>query len=437
MMNSPVACNHAVQRLPPASADLATAWAFLEEAIDHIMTRPQTAISYSEFMGLYTVAYHDCTSSRTHSGSVASNSGLDRGNHRGPCSDLYNNLIRYFVTHLEGLREQSDLLQDETLPRYYAGEWARYTSGANYVNPLFVRLNRVWVKRERDRGRKTIYPVYILALVLWKTNFCSHMQSDLTGAILRLVERQRNGETIDQNLVKKVVDSFVSLGLDNTDINKTSLDFYREHLEIPFLGATEKYYEQESKVFLVENSISDYLKKVQERLQEEEDRADRYLNAETREQLISKCEHVLIRRHAQLMWESFQTLLDHDRDDDLQRMYALLSRIPEGLEPLRKRFEEHVKKAGQTAISKLVGEGTDGLVSSTAYMNALLDVQLKNSVTVSRCFKGDAMFVTSFDKACRELMNRNVATGTSATESPELISRFEFGARIIRKTTTE
>ena len=34
-----------------------------------------------------------------------------------------------------------------------------------------------------------------------------------------------------------------------------------------------------------------------------------------------------------------QTLLDFDADEDLQRMYALLARIPDGLEPLRRKFE--------------------------------------------------------------------------------------------------
>jgi cullin 1 len=38
-------------------------------------------------------------------------------------------------------------------------------------------------------------------------------------------------------------------------------------------------------------------------------------------------------------------------------MYALPSRILEGLEPLRKKFEEQVKKAGLGAVLKLVGEG--------------------------------------------------------------------------------
>jgi cullin 1 len=34
--------------MPPASADLATTWAFLEEGVDHIMTKLQTGVSYSK-----------------------------------------------------------------------------------------------------------------------------------------------------------------------------------------------------------------------------------------------------------------------------------------------------------------------------------------------------------------------------------------------------
>ncbi|OSD07550.1 Cullin-domain-containing protein [Trametes coccinea BRFM310] len=414
--------------MPPASADLATTWAYLEEGVDHIMTKLQTGVSYSKYMSLYTVAYNYCTSSKMHGTDPA---GTGIGHRTGANlmgSDLYNNLIRYFVNHLKTLRAQSDALQDEALLRYYAQEWDRYTTGANYINRLFTYLNRHWVKRERDEGRKGVYPVYTLALVQWKSNFFLHVQSKdqkLAGAILRLIERQRNGETIDQGLVKKVVDSFVSLGLDESDINKVSYEVYREHLEAPFLDATEKYYRQESEKFLAENSVADYLKKAEERLREEEDRVERYLNTNTRKALIQKCEHVLIREHADLMWENFQQLLDYDKDEDLQRMYALLARIPEGLEPLRKKFEEHVKRAGLAAVEKLVGEGgADATeVDPKAYVDALLEVHQKNSETVARSFRGEAGFVAALDKACREFVNRNAATGTSTTKSPELLAK--------------
>lgn len=257
-----------------------------------------------------------------------------------------------------------------------------------------------------------------------------HVQSKhqkLAGAVLRLIERQRNGETIDQGLVKKVVDSFVSLGLDESDINKVSYEVYKEHFEQPFLEATEKYYRKESETFLAENNVQDYLKKAEERLREEEDRVERYLNTNTRKGLISKCEHVLIREHAELMWDSFQNLLDFDKDEDLQRMYSLLSRITEGLEPLRRKFELHVKLAGDNAVSKLVGEGASNAeapeVDPKSYVDALLEVHHKNSETVTRSFRGEAGFVASLDKACRDFVNRNKATGTSTTKSPELLAK--------------
>ncbi|KAI0700014.1 Cullin-domain-containing protein [Cerioporus squamosus] len=384
--------------MPPPNADLATTWAYLEEGVDHIMTKLQTGVSYSKYMSLYTVSYNYCTSSKMHGtgdqgGAVGHRTGA---NLMG--SDLYNNLIKYFVNHLKTLRTASDALQDEALLRYYAQEWDRYTTGANYINRLFTYLNRHWVKRERDEGRKGVYPVYTLALVQWKSNFFLHVQSKhskLAGAILRLIERQRNGETIDQGLVKKVVDSFVSLGLDESDINKVSYEVYREHLETPFLEATEKYYRQD---------VADYLKKAEERLREEEDRVERYMNTNTRKALIQKCEHVLIREHAELMWESFQGLLDYDKDEDLQRMYALLSRL--------------------AAVAKLVGEGGAAAeVDPKAYVDALLEVHQKNSETVTRSFRGEAGFVASLDKACREFVNRNAATGTSTTKSPELLAK--------------
>jgi hypothetical protein len=65
----------------------------------------------------------------------------------------------------------------------------------------------------------------------------------------------------------------------------------------------------------------------------------------------------------------------------------------------------------------------DCLLYPKAYVDALLDVHHKNSETVTRSFRGEAGFVASLDKACREFINRNAATGTSTTKSPELLAK--------------
>lgn len=58
--------NQGMAPMPPQNADLATTWAFLEEGVDHIMTKLQTGVSYSKYMSLYTVSYNYCTSSKMH-----------------------------------------------------------------------------------------------------------------------------------------------------------------------------------------------------------------------------------------------------------------------------------------------------------------------------------------------------------------------------------
>jgi len=214
----------------------------------------------------------------------------------------------------------------------------------------------------------------------------------------------------------------VSLGLDNSYPDKVCLDVYEEHFEVPLINATEAFYKKEP--FLAYMTVSDHLTKIEERLKEEEDRVERYLNTQTRKAL-PQIFKFLIRQHSKLMQESFQTLLDFDEHEDLQRMYALLSWIPEGLGPLRTKFEEHVKKTGQAAVSKLAGEAgaSNERYHPSAYVDALWDAHKKNSETVTKSFRGEAGFVASLDKACREFVNRNAATGASKSKSPELLAK--------------
>ncbi|KAJ8072167.1 ubiquitin ligase (cullin) of SCF [Marasmius tenuissimus] len=84
----------------------------------------------------------------------------------------------------------------------------------------------------------------MLPLAQWKKEFFVPIQQDknkLVDALLHFIERQRNGEAIDQSLVEV---AFVSLGLDSTDPNKECLDVYKEHFELPLIEATEKYYKK-------------------------------------------------------------------------------------------------------------------------------------------------------------------------------------------------
>lgn len=245
-------------------------------------------------------------------------------------------------------------------------------------------------------------------------------------AILRMIESERNGSTIDQGLVKKVVHSFVSLGLDDTDVNSECLYVYGDDFEMPFLAATERYYRKKSRAFLENHSVIEYLKKAEEWLKEEEDRVERCLSTLSRKPLITMCENILIREHQMAMWEAFPQVLEFDKDEDLQRMYGLLSRLPDGIKPLRKKFEQYVRNAGLAAVAALVSEAnTDtDTVDPKAYVDALVSVYNKNKERVQSCFRGGVGFMASLDKANQDYVNCNAVTNDSSSKSPELLAKY-------------
>lgn len=313
----------------------------------------------------------------------------------------------------------------EDLLRYYSTEWLNYTVGAGFVHHVFRYLNRYWVKREMDEGKQNIYDVYTFCLVLWRQIMFDAVKDSLIEAVLDMIERQRNGEVIETTLIKHIVDSYVSLGLDEADPTKPTIDVYKEHFGKPFLEATERYYKAESDQFVLENSVSDYMKKAETRLHEEEGRVELYLHQSSTSSLMLVCDHALIKAHSEMMQGEFLILLEHERQSDMTRMYNLLKRIPgvNGLEPLKNKFELHIRKSGLAAVEKICPENDDN-IDAKEYVDSLLGVHKTYNALVATAFQGDPEFVKSLDNACREFVNRNKVCKSSSSKSPELLAKY-------------
>ncbi|KAL3418371.1 cullin family protein [Phlyctema vagabunda] len=412
------------ERMPPVPnrEDLDATWRYLEAGVSRIMINLQDGIDMSTYMGVYTAVHNFCTSQKAVS---SSNQGVIGGAHRGAHllgEDLYQNLIHYLKKYLTGLVEESRKHTDEALLTFYIREWDRYTTAAKYVNHLFRYLNRHWVKREMEEGKKNIYDVYTLHLVQWRETLFNEVNDKVMAAVLKMVEKQRQGETIEHSQIKSIVDSFVSLGLDEADPTKSTLDVYRFYFERPFLDATKAFYQAESKQFVAENSIVEYMKKAEARLDEEEQRVEMYLHPDIILPLRKACNTALIADHSALLRDEFQVLLDNDRVDDMHRMYLLLARIVDGLEPLRTKFEAHVRKAGLAAVTK-VSTDTDKL-EPKVYVDALLEVHAQYQSLVAKAFRDEPEFTRSLDNACKEFVNRNAVCKESTSKSPELLAKY-------------
>ncbi|KAI6090166.1 Cullin-domain-containing protein [Hypoxylon rubiginosum] len=418
---------------PPNREDVGQTWDYLQAGISKIMVNLQDGMDMATYMGIYTAVHNFCTSQKA-VGLQGSSSNIGQA-HRGAHllgEDLYRKLREYLNAHLSGLFEQSKAHTDEALLTFYIREWNRYTVAAKYIHHLFRYLNRHWVKREMDEGKKNTYDVYTLHLYQWRTEFFTLVNKKVMDAVLMLVEKQRNGETIEHRQIKQVVDSFVSLGLDEHDATKSTLDTYRFHFEKPFLDATEEFYKTESKQFVAENSVVEYMKKAEARLAEEEERVRMYLHIDIAVPLKKTCNKALIADHSIMLRDEFQVLLDHDREEDMARMYNLLSRIPDGLDPLRQKFEAHVRNAGLSAVAKVASDAEK--LEPKVYVEALLETHTRYQGLVRRAFADEPEFTRSLDNACREFVNRNEVCKSGTNKSPELLAK--YSDVLLRKSGT-
>lgn len=421
-------------------------WSDMEIGLKEVYAR-QT-MTPARYMQLYSRVYTYCTcvayNGDSRGGPRNRQNRAQRGSNTGSIGaefvglDLYNHLKLFFQNYVENVYQKGRDLSGEDILNFYTTQWDSYRLSSKVVGGIFSYLNRHWIKRELDEGNEDIYEIYVLAIVTWKEHLFVHMRDNVTGAVLKLIERERNGEKISTKLISGVIQCCVELGVNEngstasgptTSSSLTHVDrlpklrVYRDYFEKRFIADTENYFAKEAAEFIAANPVTEYMKKVEIRLKEEKERCDLYLHESTQDLLAKTLEKVLITKQLELFQNEFGNLLESNKDSDLERMYTLCDRVENGLDELRLALEKHIARQGEAALDKIADVAIN---DPKQYVSTILEVHKRYHSLVTCSFKNEPGFVQALDKACTSFINRNSITrkANTTSKSPELLARY-------------
>ncbi|KAF8001439.1 hypothetical protein HF325_003940 [Metschnikowia pulcherrima] len=175
------------------------------------------------YMNCYTAVYNYCTNKSRSSNPLGAAATSTRGaaektTYSLTGAEIYYKLEEYLVNFIRGLRAEPG----ELFLEFYVRKWKRFTIGAGYMNNVFDYMNRYWVQKERSDGRRDVFDVNTLALLQWKQHMFDTNVERIRSEIFALIERQRNNEIVDTNVLSVAVKLMVFLGIDVNDLkNRT------------------------------------------------------------------------------------------------------------------------------------------------------------------------------------------------------------------------
>eukprot|EP00747_Dinoflagellata_sp_TGD_P103439 gnl/TRDRNA2_/TRDRNA2_168962_c0_seq1.p1 gnl/TRDRNA2_/TRDRNA2_168962_c0~~gnl/TRDRNA2_/TRDRNA2_168962_c0_seq1.p1 ORF type:complete len:753 (-),score=178.87 gnl/TRDRNA2_/TRDRNA2_168962_c0_seq1:182-2440(-) len=369
--------------------------------------KPRNVFSKANYAELYTTVYNMCTQRTPNNWSEQ----LYR---------RYGEAMSDYVQRqvLPALRDKSDMgLTKELLHR-----WSNHKIYVKWMDRFFTYLDRYYVKLQ------SVEPLHNRGCSIFHQLVFEEVKKDTRTALLKVINLERQGEYIDHDLVKGIIEMFIDLGIGN-------LNVYTTEFEEAFLPASSDYFVRQASGWLSEDSFPEYLRKAEAVLDAENNRVNQYLHRSTQ----PKLKHVVIQAllaqpQSQLLEKETGVvyLLDNDKREDLARMHRMFSLVDNGLAPIATSFRQYVTDKGNIIvderIEQLKSASKTEALGDPSFIQTLLDLHDRFKGVVSECFSQDSLFQKSLKEAFEVFINRDIGRYSFAA----LMS--SFCDRILKKS---
>jgi len=371
----------------------------LEVMLDGGMKKGTQMFLPREYVETYTTCYNMCTQRNPYNWS----------------RELYSRhgeTIASYLTRavLPALREK----RDSQLLVELKYRWENHVIMNKWLKKFFTYLDRYYVKHN------TLPTLSLAGLRHFQTLVYEEVRGDVCSAMLHIIDREREGEIVDRDLVKSCVELFETMGMG-------TLDAYAADFEGPLLQNTREYYRIRRQEWIVSDSTPEYLVKAERALGDEKARVVDYLNPSSEAKILKVCEEEILEEVETILLDKegsgCRVLLANNKSDDLRRMFRLFARIENGLVPMAAIVREFISGIGNEHVlarQARLDAGEKDRNDDPEFVKSLLKLHDKYLGVVKDTFDGHSLFQRALKDAFVEITNRNVGAHTNA----ELMSTY-------------
>ncbi|GAM25543.1 hypothetical protein SAMD00019534_087180 [Acytostelium subglobosum LB1] len=253
--------------------------------------------------------------------------------------------------------------------------WKDHTNNIILIMSIFLCMDRTYVLQ--NNATKSIWDLglqffskYLLA--------STELSKKLKSGLLQSIDNERRGDNVNKDLLQSLIKMLKSLQIYSA-------------FESDLVAETNTFYYNEGNRLIEEFEVPQYLKHVQNRINEESERALRYLDMSTKKSIIQALETHMLERHINtLISKGFNQMVDGNKTEDIQRLYTLLQRVG-ALNSIRTAWISYIKTTGQSMVADKEKHATliqdlvalkvklDGIIEASFAKNDLIVYALKES----------------------------------------------------------
>ncbi|KAL9657721.1 hypothetical protein ABK040_005072 [Willaertia magna] len=258
---------------------------------------------------------------------------------------LYDKVRSTIAKHTQGVCQDITRQTDSTFLSYLLTVWKKYRKAACTIRDLLLFLDEQWVERQSTHDHK-IKTVFEQGIFIFREDVLIKLTDRVQRLMLLMIQKERDGtEVADKFLLRNLTQMMV-------EIDKEKV--YIPVFETKFLDESHNYYKVEAQKFFDNSTAVDYLKRIQQRLKEETERAERCLDVDTKAKIENVVKQEMIEKYKELVVKKegsgVLVMLKDKKEQELRLIYDVLSLVEGALEPTIDIFREYVSEQGMAIV---------------------------------------------------------------------------------------